>query len=135
MTAINFMKKRSSNIKYLANEQEEYDQFDPIMTMFAQKDGKLKSRKVIPQHQSKSDYVIGKMTVKSQMLAPVNMNSEDTKEVFFSKRLKVKNKKEAQKWMKKINKAEGRYFKLNNLMRIIDQISLRKTLTRMSKRR
>jgi hypothetical protein len=137
MTAINFMKKRSSNSnnKYLMNEQEEYNQFDPIMTMFAQRDEKLKSHRVLAQNPSKSDYVIGKMTVKSAMLTPVNKNPEETKEVFFSKRLKIKNKKEAHKWMKKINKAEGNYAINFVLIFIVDPIALRKALTRMSNRR
>jgi hypothetical protein len=99
--------KKNSRKKSLMTELEEFKQFDPAMTLFQPYDNKSKTIRVRTKSRSKSDYVIGKMTVKSDMLNPVNKNSKDTKEVFLSNRLKSRNKKEALKWMKKINKAEG----------------------------
>ena len=58
------------------------------------------------------------MNVKSSMLNPVTTKAED--DHFFKRRHKRK-KREAKKWLRRINKAE-------------DMVTIRKTLTRMSKR-
>jgi chromatin segregation and condensation protein Rec8/ScpA/Scc1 (kleisin family) len=100
------MRKKSKR-KSLMKRLEEYKQFDLAMKLFQPYDNKPKTIRVRTKSISKSDYVIGKMTVKSDMLNPVNKNSEDIKKVSLNNRLKNRNKKEALKWMKKINKAEG----------------------------
>lgn len=60
------------------------------------------------------------MNINSKVLAPLKVHSEET--IFFTKRMKSKNKRKVKRWLVKINKAET-------------PIVLRKTLTRMSQRR
>lgn len=59
------------------------------------------------------------MNINRAVLKPLKSPNEDKK--FFSKRIKRKNRKKAKKWLKKLDKAHS-------------SLSLRKTISRISKR-